>query len=390
MPIKYPTEFKVKAIRRYEKGESIKELCKELNISQSTLYHWRKQYCSIQTDTRTYTPAEFDAISRRLRKVEHELEVIRLSGYIARIPLQDKLATLEHLHNEMADLYSVHELCEALDVSRGTFYNHIFRRVDRSKYEEEKTQLMLKVKQIFDDSEQRYGADKIRAVLAESGLRISTKRISSIMQELGLHSIRTDAKKVYKNQMRKKQNLLRRKFTADHPNQVWVSDITYFKIKNAWVYLCAIIDLFSRKVVGYRVSRAASTRLVTTTFRNAYEERGNPQNLTFHSDRGGQYISAAFSKLLQQYGVKQSFSASGAPLDNAVAESFFSTFKKEETYRREYTSERHFRKSVDEYIRFYNEVRPHQTLKYKTPQAFEAAYQGSYIEKPCSYSNVGV
>ena len=84
MPIKYPTEFKIKAIRRYEKGESIKELCKELNISQSTLYHWRKQYCSIQTDTRTYTPAEFDAISRRLRKVEHELEVIRLSGYIAR------------------------------------------------------------------------------------------------------------------------------------------------------------------------------------------------------------------------------------------------------------------------------------------------------------------
>ena len=390
MPIKYPTEFKVKAIRRYEKGESIKELCKELNISQSTLYHWRKQYCSIQTDTRTYTPAEFDAISRRLRKVEHELEVIRLSGYIARIPLQDKLATLEHLHNEMADLYSVHELCEALDVSRGTFYNHIFRRVDRSKYEEEKTQLMLKVKQIFDDSEQRYGADKIRAVLAENGLRISAKRVLSIMQELGLHSIRTDAKKVYKNQMRKKQNLLHRKFTTDHPNQVWVSDITYFKIKNAWVYLCAIIDLFSRRVVGYRVSHAASTRLVTTTFRNAYEERGNPKNLTFHSDRGGQYISAAFSKLLQQYNVKQSFSASGTPLDNAVAETFFATFKKEETYRREYTSERHFRKSVDEYIRFYNEVRPHQTLKYKTPQAFEVTYQGSYIEMPCAYSDVGV
>ena len=138
-----------------------------------------------------------------------------------------------------------------------------------------------------------------------------------------------------------------------------MSDITYFKIKNAWVYLCAIIDLFSRKVVGYRVSHAASTRLVTATFRNAYEERSNPKNLTFHSDRGGQYISAAFSKLLQQYNVKQSFSASGTPLDNAVAETFFATFKKEETYRREYTSERHFRKSVDEYIRFYNEVRPH-------------------------------
>lgn len=287
MPKKYPLEFKKQAIRRYEKGESIPVLCQELHISQSTFYHWRNQYRSIQTSAHTYTPAEFDALIRRLQKAEHKLSIIQLSGYLSKVPLQDKLATLEHFHNEMSDLYSVHELCEALDVSRGTFYNHIFRRADRSKYESEKAQLILKVKQILDDSEQRYGADKIRAVLAESGLRISTKRISSIMQELGLHSIRTDAKKVYKNQMRKKQNLLRRKFTADHPNQVWVSDITYFKIKNAWVYLCAIIDLFSRKVVGYRVSRTASTRLVTTTFRRAYAERGYPQSLTFHSDRGG-------------------------------------------------------------------------------------------------------
>ena len=280
MPKKYPLEFKKQAIRRYEKGESILALCQELHISQSTFYHWRNQYRSIQTSAHTYTPAEFDALVRRLQKAEHKLSIIQLSGYLSKVPLQDKLATLEHFNNEMSDLYSVHELCEALDVSRGTFYNHIFRRADRSKYESEKAQLMLKVKQIFDDSEQRYGADKIRTVLAESGLRISAKRVLSIMQELGLHSIRTDAKKVYKNQMRKKQNLLHRKFTTNHPNQVWVSDITYFKIKNAWVYLCAIIDLFSRKVVGYRVSRAASTRLVTTTFRNAYAERGYPQSLT--------------------------------------------------------------------------------------------------------------
>lgn len=319
MPKKYPLEFKKQAIRRYKKGESIPALCQELHISQSTFYHWRNQYRSIQTSAHTYTPAEFDVLVRRLQKAEHKLSIIQLSGYLSKVPLQDKLATLEHFHNEMSDLYSVHELCEALNVSRGTFYNHIFRRADRSKYESEKAQLMLKVKQIFDDSEQRYGADKIHTVLAENGLRISTKRVLSIMQELGLHSIRADAKKVYKNQMRKKQNLLHRKFTTDHPNQVWVSDITYFKIKNAWVYLCAIIDLFSRKVVGYRVSHAASTRLVTATFRNAYEERSNPKNLTFHSDRGGQYISAAFSKLLQQYNVKQSFSASGTPLDNSLA-----------------------------------------------------------------------
>ena len=387
MPKKYPLEFKKQAIRRYEKGESIPALCQELHVSQSTFYHWRNQYRSIQTSAHTYTPAEFDALIRRLQKAEHKLSIIQLSGYLSKVPLQDKLATLEHFHNEMSDLYSVHELCEALDVSRGTFYNHIFRRADRSKYESEKAQLMLKVKQIFDDSEQRYGADKIRTVLAESGLRISAKRVLSIMHELGLYSIRTDAKKLYKTQQqRKKQNLLNREFNADHPNQIWVSDIIYFRIKDSWMYLCAIIDLFSRRVVGYRISRTASTQLVTTTFRDAYAKRGNPKNLTFHSDRGGQYISDALSKLLQQFGVKQSFSATVRPHDNAVAEAFFATFKKEEAYRREYTSEKHFRKSVDEYIRFYNEVRPHQTLKYKTPQGFEAAYDGNYIEKLCSNS----
>lgn len=154
-----------------------------------------------------------------------------------------------------------------------------------------------------------------------------------------------------------------------------------------WVYFCMILDLYSRKIVGYKVSRNASTNLVTTTFRNAYQERGKPKNLTFHSDRGTQYTSAAFTKLLQKYGVKQSFPATGRPHDNAVAESFFATFKKEEAYRREYTSERSFCKSVEQFVRYYNEVRPHQTLKYQTLQAFEEKYYAGSIENECSNSD---
>lgn len=252
MPKKYPDEFKVKAIRRYEKGESIQTLCQELHISQSTLYHWRREYRSIQTTTRTYTPTEFDSITRRLQKAEHKLEIIQLSGYLSKIPLQDRLATLEHLYTEFAEVYSVHELCEVLDVARDTFYNHIFRRADRSKYESEQAQLALKIKQIFDDNEQRYGAQKIRVVLAESGLRVSAKRISEIMRELGLYSIRTDAKKLYKAQQRKKQDLLNREFHADYPNQIWVSDITYFKIKGSWLYLFypCVTDIFDITSVG--------------------------------------------------------------------------------------------------------------------------------------------
>ena len=381
MPITYPTELKVKTIRRYEKGESIKVLSQELHISQSTLYQWRKEYCSIKAPNRTYTPKEFDAIARRLQKLEHHMEIIRKTGYLSSVPLQKKLATLEELYNRAGNPFSVHELCDALDVARGTFYNHIFRRADRIKYQEEQAQLMLKVKQVFDDSEQRFGAEKIRAILAESGIRVGKERISAIIQELGLHSVRTDAKKQFKRkQQYAKQNLLKREFSAGHPNQIWVSDITYFKVKSYWVYLCIILDLYSRKIIGWRVSRHMSTNLVTTTFKAAFQERGQPRNLTFHSDRGGQYISKTLMGLLQQHGVKQSFSASAKPLDNAVAETFFSSFKREEAYRKDYTSEQHFRRSVEEYVRFCNEVRPHQTLNYKTPQTFEDAYKAILLE----------
>ena len=124
-----------------------------------------------------------------------------------------------------------------------------------------------------------------------------------------------------------------------------------------------------------------STNLATATFKVAFEERGRPQGLTFHSDRGSQYISKSFAELMRTCGVKQSFFATAKPLDNAVSETFFSTFKREEAYRREYTSEQHFRRSVKEYIQFYNEVRPHQTLNFKTPQAFGEDYQSKFAEK---------
>ena len=378
MPKEYPAEFKTKIIKRYQKGESIQSLSQELHIAQSTLYDWRREYCSIKTANRTYTPKEFDTLSRRLEKLEHELEIIRLTGYISNVPLQKKLVFLESLYQKSDNPYSVYELCEALDVARGTFYNHIFRRADRSKRDQEQARLMRLVQQVFDDSAQRFGAEKIRIALAESGIRVSTKRIAAIMRELDLHSIRPDAKKQFKKrQQYKKQNLLEQQFTAERPNQIWVSDITYFKINDYWLYFCMILDLFSRRVIGYRVSRNASTHLVTSTFRDAYQARGNPIGLTFHSDRGAQYTSATLTELLQKCGAKQSFSATAQPHDNAVAEAFFASFKKEEAYRREYTSEQSYRKSVAQYVQFYNELRPHRTLKYKTPQAFEEAYWAS-------------
>ena len=168
MPKEYPAEFKTKIIKRYQKGESIQSLSQELHIAQSTLYDWRREYCSIKTANRTYTPKEFDTLSRRLEKLEHELEIIRLTGYISNVPLQKKLVFLESLYQKPDNPYSVHELCEALDVARGTFYNHIFRRADRSKRDQEQTRLMRLVQQVFDDSAQRFGTEKIRTASAQT------------------------------------------------------------------------------------------------------------------------------------------------------------------------------------------------------------------------------
>ena len=186
MPIHYSEDFRINAIFRYEKGETIKDISQKLHISQSTIYRWRKEYRTIQAPSRSYTPAEFDALSRRLQKAQHELEVIRLSNYIAEISLQRKLSTLVELYQNPKNPYSVHELCDALGVARGTFYNHIFRRADSEKYEKEQLDPMLKVQRIFDDSGQRFGAEKIRVILADGGIRTSAKRISKIMQELSL------------------------------------------------------------------------------------------------------------------------------------------------------------------------------------------------------------
>ena len=123
MPKEYSTKFKAEVIKRYQSGESILALSQELCIAQSTIYHWRKEYCSIKTANRTYTPKEFDALSRRLEKLEHKMEIIEGSGYIADVPLQKKLSVLENIYRQSDNTYSVYELCEALDVARGTFYN---------------------------------------------------------------------------------------------------------------------------------------------------------------------------------------------------------------------------------------------------------------------------
>ena len=374
MPMKYPEEFIIRTVKQHEAGTPIKELSQSLNVASSTIYHWAKIYKTIPRKKGEYTPAGYQRLIDHEKKIERQLEVIHLSGCIDLIPPHQRLFILEDIHENHPE-YSVYELCEALDVPRGTFYNHIKRRTERSQKEAENEQIKLEIQAIFARSKQTYGAEKIRAALLKEGIHICSKRVSAFMKEMGLESVRTDAKKQYElRRKRDKENIVKRKFTIDQPNKIWVSDFSYFEVQGKWMYLCVVIDLYSRRVISYHISRSASKNLVSKTFLNAYRKRGCPKSLIFHSDRGTQYTAKAFTDLLMKLGIKQSFSAPGNPLDNAVAESFFATFKKEEAYRRNYTSERSFIDGIANYIEFYNNERQHETLNYHTPVEFERKF----------------
>jgi len=203
-----------------------------------------------------------------------------------------------------------------------------------------------------------------------------TKLVTELMRELGLVSVAPSAKVEWKTNIAlgKRINHLKQNFHADSPNAVWVSDVTVLRFKDKYYYLCVIIDLFSRKIIAHKISRRNSTQLITSTFRSAYAARQPKVGLTFHSDQGSQYTSHAFRTLLEKLYVTQSFSKSGRPYDNAVAESFFSIFKKEEFYRSNYRSEKELYQEIDTYVAFCNQKRPHTTLKNKTPEQFETIF----------------
>ena len=283
---------------------------------------------------------------------------------VENIPTQVRLEELERLYGE----YNVHNLCDALMVPRGTFYNHIKRnKRDNAWYAKRRESLREEIQKIYYDKHQIYGSPKIAATLRSRGIKITEGMVRQLMQDMGLISIREGAKDYYDKEKSKNKNYLNQKFNTTRPNEVWVSDITCFRYNEKYYYICVIVDLCARKVVGYKIGGKNSTQLTKSTFKLAYESRHPDENLIFHTDNGSNYTSKSFREYLKKLGVTQSFSRPHIPYDNSVMESFFSNMKREELYRTKYRSEKEFRTAVKNYIQFYNEERPHSKNKYKTP-----------------------
>lgn len=370
----HAVEIRAKVLRQLSNGTSVKELCREYNIPRSTLYRWFHDLECFNLTSETPSLKNYHALLQQVNRLENIILVLKSVKCTVHAPLKEKLMELELLYGQ----YDVRTLCEALEVSRGTFYNHILRnKRGNAWFEKRREEYRILIRDVFEEYCQVLGAGKIRTVLVQRGHQVSTEYVARLMKEMGLSSIRTTAKQDFLNlhEQEKKSNILRQQFNASRPNEIWVSDVTCFRLYDRNHYICVILDLFSRKVIAHKISRKNSTQLVTSTFKIAWEERGPKLELLFHSDRGAQYTSHRFRELLRSHAVVQSFSNSGKPHDNAVAESFFASLKREELYRKDYTSEPDFRRSVGAYIEFYNMKRPHRTLKNRTPCQMEEDYQ---------------
>lgn len=370
---KYTDSEKQAIFARYSSGsESVANIVADTGIPRSTIYAWIKQSQKVKTSRSTeFTVKDYHRLESRVKRLELIIEIIKKAGCSPNAPLEIKLPILETLHKE----YNVHLICEALDVPRGTFYNYIYRgKHTHTWYAERREKFKIRIQEIYNDNHQIFGAAKICAVMKEEGYRISVEMVRELMRDMGLMSIRQEAKDLYDKEKSFFPNRLNQQFNVTAPNQVWISDVTYFRYNKIGYYICAVIDLYARAVVAYKISQKNSTQLTKATFKIAYEKRKPPKNLMFHSDRGGNYVSATFRTYLESLNVIQSFSRSHVPYDNSVMETFFSSMKREELYRTKYRSEKEFKAAVDQYILFYNEQRPHAKNGYKTPAKKEADF----------------
>ena len=366
----YTEEVRSQIITLYKNKESVINISKETCIPRSTIYRWINDYTAKTSIPPNVKNKEIKELERKVEKLQTMLAIIHELGISVNAPLKEKLNAMAPLYGK----YNVHWLCEAMRVDRGTFYNHIFRnKKDNTWYAKHREILREEILKIYEENRQIFGAGKITAILKQKGYRTSEETVAFLMHDMGLQSIRHRAKAIYEKEVKAK-NKVNQQFQTARPNEVWVSDVTYFRTPYNSYYICVILDLYSRKVIAHRIALNNSTQLVKNTFKDAYEIRQPKGTVIFHSDRGGNYRSKTFCNYLRSLKVTQSFSRAYTPYDNSVVESFFSSLKREELYRTKYRSDKEFKKAVDDYMVFYNSQRPHSNNNYRTPDAKEAEY----------------
>lgn len=271
--------------------------------------------------------------------------------------------------------YPIRRMCSVLSVSPSGYYAWCQR--PPSERALANRQLVTKIRAIYDASRQLYGYRKVHRTLLASLIACGRNRVARLMRRAGLRSRRRRRYQVTTTQSQHRRpvapNWLAGQFTATAPNQKWVSDITYIRTRQGWLYLAAVLDLFSRRVVGWAMERYLTDTLTVKALEMALARRQVPDGLLHHSDRGSQYASGRYLARLDQARALTSMSRRGNVYDNAPMESFFATLKTELVHHRDYSTRQEAKSDIFEYIEvFYNRQRLHESLDYRSPADFES------------------
>jgi putative transposase len=275
-------------------------------------------------------------------------------------------------------VWGVAEMCRVLEVSRSGFYDWQTR--GPSQRELDDAQLSVEIEAIWECSGRTYGSPRVHRWLLKQGFVVGHNRVARLMTvagwegETGRRKVRTT---IVDRGATAAQDRVKRDFNPTVPDSVWCGDITYLRTGEGWLFLATVIDLFSRRVIGWSVANHMRTELVGDALKMAIATRGGsvPAGVVFHSDRGSQYTSAEFGELCDRHGVLQSMGATGVCWDNAAAESFFGTLKREHANKRRWATRADARRDLIRWIEgWYNQRRLHSTIDYNSPVEYETMF----------------
>ncbi|MBK8274822.1 MAG: IS3 family transposase [Nitrospira sp.] len=378
---KFTREFKLEAVKLVrERGVTVAQAARDLGVHGTVVRRWVQEPAA---DSQQAFPGqgqmkpeqvEIERLQREVIKLKAERDILKKGRGL----LCEGVAVKCGFIVKHRGFWPTAWLCEALGVSRGGFYAWLTRPRSRRARRDEVLGVMIRAS--FLQSGRTYGARRVWHDLLAEGEACGLHRIERLMRQQALRA-RPRRRRVPANAASQSPgvvspNVLNRQFDASAPNRKWVADFTYLWTAEGWRYIAAVIDLFSRRVVGWSMQATMTAQLVTDALLMAIWRRGKPDAVLHHSDRGSQYTSEPFQRLLADQGLACSLSCSGNCWDNAAMESVFSSLKTERTARTTYRTQDQAKADVFDYIeRFYNLRRRHSTLGYLSPMEFERQAQ---------------
>ncbi|MGZ4992285.1 MAG: IS3 family transposase [Methylobacter sp.] len=371
----FDTNFKMTVVRMIkDQGLSVGQVCQDMNLGETAVRRWLKQAEAEQAG-QSGIGKPLTAEQQRIRQLEAENRQLRMDNDILKKAFGLLCPRTEMSYRLVQQLQQkavpIHHSFRVLAVSRAGYY----AARQRALRPRPVCATAIRLRSAFEASGRCYGSRRLQGALNDLGLRVGLYRVRSLMRA---HQLKPVWKRKFVHTTDSKHNLpvfdnvLNRQFTPAAANQAWVSDITYIRTGNGWMYLAAVLDLFSRKVVGWAMAPSMPAELACTALQMALCQRRPSPGLIVHSDRGSQYASQEYRNLLGRHGLVGSMSRKGNCWDNAVMERFFLNLKMERVWRRDYANHQEAINDVTDYIvGFYNSQRLHSTLGYRSPNVYE-------------------